>query len=151
MFFADNNVKVIFITLYYREVGHMYKGSRKQVMVIKGTGGIFDEAHFIVNDNNGNRVSEDDMVKEANRIIAEYRSCGIGGTEGKGRADIRRTGEYSDKHESRASDSSHPDHGPIEKTSQGNGFRQCQLRDSGKDLQAGKTHERPYRHGSGPP
>ena len=63
----------------------MYKGSRKQVMVIKGTGGIFDEAHFIVNDNNGNRVSEDDMVKEANRIIAEYRSCGIGGTEGKGR------------------------------------------------------------------
>lgn len=61
----------------------MYKGSRKQVMVIKGTGGIFDEAHFIVNDNNGNRVSEDDMVKEANRIIAEYRSCEIAGKSSK--------------------------------------------------------------------
>lgn len=53
----------------------MYKGSRKQVMVIKGTnGGIFDEAHFIVNDNS---VTEEDMVKEANRIIAEYRSYNI--------------------------------------------------------------------------
>ena len=49
----------------------MYKGSKKQVMVIKGRGeGIFDEAHFILGDNS---ACEEDMVKEANRIIAEYR------------------------------------------------------------------------------
>lgn len=50
----------------------MYKGSKKTILVFKGgkDSRIFDEAHFIVKDN----ISEDenDIVKEANRIISEY-------------------------------------------------------------------------------
>ncbi len=52
----------------------MYRGSKKTVLVFKGRDSkIFDEAHFIVKDNTGAR--EEDIIKEANRIISEYGNC----------------------------------------------------------------------------
>lgn len=49
----------------------MYRGSKKTVLVFKGKDrSIFDEAHFIVRENIS--APEDDIIKEANRIIAEY-------------------------------------------------------------------------------
>lgn len=49
----------------------MYRGSKKTVLVFKGQDrSVFDEAHFIVRENIS--AGEDDIIKEANRIIAEY-------------------------------------------------------------------------------
>ena len=51
----------------------MYKGSKKTVLVFKSRdGGMFDEAHFIVKEDLD--AKEEDIVKEANRIICEYGS-----------------------------------------------------------------------------
>ena len=51
----------------------MYKGSKKTVLVFKGRDNrIFDEAHFIVKDDI--TTPDEDIVKEANRIISEYGS-----------------------------------------------------------------------------
>ena len=49
----------------------MYKGSKKTVLVFKGKErGLFDEAHFIVREDHS--ATEEDILKEANRIISEY-------------------------------------------------------------------------------
>ena len=48
----------------------MYKGRKKTVLVFKGDSRIFDEAQFIVREDNG--AGDEDILKEANRIISEY-------------------------------------------------------------------------------
>ncbi len=49
----------------------MYKGSRKSILVFKGDGKtLFNEAQFIIDEDKAE--SSDDIIKEANRIIAEY-------------------------------------------------------------------------------
>ena len=50
----------------------MYRGSKKTVLVFKGKDSrIFDEAHFIVRENLSS-LEDEDITKEANRIISEY-------------------------------------------------------------------------------
>ena len=50
----------------------MYRGSKKTVLVFKGKDSrIFDEAHFIVREDLS-CVKDEDIMKEANRIISEY-------------------------------------------------------------------------------
>ena len=49
----------------------MYKSSKKSILVFKGDGNsLFNEAQFIINDDK--EENSDDIIKEANRIIAEY-------------------------------------------------------------------------------
>lgn len=55
----------------------MYKGSRKSILVFKGDGKtLFNEAQFIIDEDK--TQNSDDIIKEANRIIAEYTSSGKG-------------------------------------------------------------------------
>ena len=52
----------------------MYRGSKKTVLVFKGKDSrIFDEAHFIVREGLSS-VQDEDITREANRIISEYGS-----------------------------------------------------------------------------
>lgn len=49
----------------------MFKGYKRRVIVVKDTGSrLFDSAYFVVNESAGDE-GVSDMVKEANRIIAE--------------------------------------------------------------------------------
>ncbi len=52
---------------------YMLKGCKKNVIYIKNTGSaMFDEAYFIVSDRaQGEKRSENDIVREARRIIAD--------------------------------------------------------------------------------
>jgi len=60
----------------------MYRGSKKTVLVFKGQDrSIFDEAHFIVRENIS--APDDDIIKEANRIIAEYGDYKLKGQKSK--------------------------------------------------------------------
>ncbi len=48
----------------------VYKGCEKRMIMIKNTGSeLFEEAYFILNNKKASRVSEYDMMKEANRIV----------------------------------------------------------------------------------
>lgn len=52
----------------------MLRGCQKKIIILKSTGSpIFDEAYFILNDNAAasDRITQSDMVREANRIISE--------------------------------------------------------------------------------
>lgn len=52
----------------------VYKGTQKRMIMLRNTGsGIFEEAYFIIRDRvaQSAAVTESDMIKEANRIIAE--------------------------------------------------------------------------------
>jgi len=56
----------------------IYKGCQKRMIMLKNTGSeIFDEAYFILKEKaEKSRISENDMVREANRIIDEKLLCG---------------------------------------------------------------------------
>jgi len=48
----------------------VYKGCERKIIMIKNTGSsYFDEAYFILKENYKKRVSEGDMLSEANRIV----------------------------------------------------------------------------------
>lgn len=51
----------------------MIKGCQKKIIMINDTGSdVFDQAYFIVKDNeNDRKLSKTDMIREANRIIEE--------------------------------------------------------------------------------
>ena len=50
----------------------VYKGCEKRMIMLKNTGSdLFEEAYFILNTKRTARVSTGDMIKEANRIVAE--------------------------------------------------------------------------------
>ena len=50
----------------------VYKGCEKRMIMIKNTGSdLFEEAYFILNNKRSAQTSSDDMIKEANRIVAE--------------------------------------------------------------------------------
>lgn len=52
----------------------MFKGCQRKIIMLKNTGsGIFDEAYFVIKENAtiSNRVSENDMIAEANKILNE--------------------------------------------------------------------------------
>ena len=50
----------------------LYKGCEKRMINVKNTGSeLFEEAYFIINTKHSARVSHTDMIKEANRLVAE--------------------------------------------------------------------------------
>ena len=50
----------------------MVRGTQKKVVYIKNTGGaVFDEAFFLLKEERGSGFSGDDILREADRIIAE--------------------------------------------------------------------------------
>lgn len=52
----------------------IYKGTQKKMIMLRDTGSnYFEEAYFIIKDNiaRSEKVSETDMIKEANRIVGE--------------------------------------------------------------------------------
>lgn len=52
----------------------MFKGCQRKIIMLKNTGsGIFDEAYFVIKESAAAsmRVSENDMIAEANRILNE--------------------------------------------------------------------------------
>lgn len=50
----------------------MVRGTQKKVVYLKNTGSaVFDEAFFIVKDEKERGFSEEDLLREANRIVAE--------------------------------------------------------------------------------
>ncbi len=51
----------------------IYKGCQKRMIMLKNTGSdIFEEAYFILKENkNRGYTSENDMIKEANRIVSD--------------------------------------------------------------------------------
>ena len=50
----------------------VYKGCEKRMIMLKNTGSdLFEEAYFILNTKRSSQVSTCDMIKEANRIIAD--------------------------------------------------------------------------------
>ena len=55
----------------------MLRGTQKKVVYVKNTGGaVFEEAFFVLKDERGKGISSDDMIGEANRIIAEHTARG---------------------------------------------------------------------------
>lgn len=57
----------------------VYKGCEKRMIMIKNTGSeLFEEAYFILNNKKASRITEYDMVKEANRIVANNSYTSIG-------------------------------------------------------------------------
>ncbi|MBQ3183888.1 MAG: hypothetical protein IJB24_07795 [Clostridia bacterium] len=50
----------------------IYKGCEKRMIMLKNTGSeLFEEAYFIINNKRSSQASTYDMIKEANRIVAE--------------------------------------------------------------------------------
>ena len=50
----------------------MVKGNQRRVIHLKNTdSGIFDEAYFILREGENSSLTEESMIKEANRIIEE--------------------------------------------------------------------------------
>ncbi len=50
----------------------IYKGCEKRMIMLKNTGSeLFEEAYFILNTKKSSHVSNNDMIKEANRIVAD--------------------------------------------------------------------------------
>ncbi len=50
----------------------VYKGCEKRMIMLKNTGSeLFEEAYFILNSKKSKQASTSDMIKEANRIVAE--------------------------------------------------------------------------------
>lgn len=50
----------------------IYKGCEKRMIMLKNTGSeLFEEAYFILNTKKSNTVTSNDMIKEANRIVAD--------------------------------------------------------------------------------
>ena len=53
----------------------MVRGCQKKIVYLKSTGSdVFDEAYFVVRETALDKISECDMVKEANRILEECTS-----------------------------------------------------------------------------
>ena len=53
----------------------MVRGCQKKIVYLKSTGSdVFDEAYFVVREMALDKMSECDMVKEANRILEECTS-----------------------------------------------------------------------------
>ena len=77
---------IIYVS-YAQEENMVYKGCEKRMIMIKNTGSeLFEEAYFILNNKKASRTSEYDMVKEANRIVAE--NGYISDREGRGRTPL---------------------------------------------------------------
>ena len=55
----------------------VYRGTQKRMIMLKNTGSeIFEEAYFILKEKTEkSRIGENDMVREANRIIDENLLC----------------------------------------------------------------------------
>ena len=51
----------------------IYKGCQKRMIMLKNTGSeLFEEAYFILKESkNGSLANENDMIKEANRIVCD--------------------------------------------------------------------------------
>ena len=50
----------------------VYKGCEKRMIMLKNTGSdLFEEAYFILNNKRSAQASTYDMIKEANRIVAD--------------------------------------------------------------------------------
>lgn len=57
----------------------MVRGCQKKIVYLKSTGSdVFDEAYFVVREMALDKMSECDMVKEANRILEECTSLDNG-------------------------------------------------------------------------
>ena len=50
----------------------VYKGCERKIIMIKNTGSeFFEEAYFILREKHGSLSGEQDMIKEANRLVNE--------------------------------------------------------------------------------
>ncbi len=65
----------------------MIKGARRQLIVLRtGNSRYFDEAYFVLkSEEMGKKTANRDLIREANRILAESIPHGKAGKKGRGR------------------------------------------------------------------